>query len=280
MFSIGLALILSPIYGKLALAQSNSSPIGKIVDIANGAVLLQRQGWSEFHPTSKDTLLYPGDSLKLSRGVKTIVLCYANHQTWRVPEGISGANNGCPSTSQKIFTPSGYIGPTRSSDSSIPDIITPRKTALLNNKPRLRWHPVLGATSYIVTVTGTGGVDWQQEVNNTEIVYAGDQPLQPGGRYLLTVKVIDNQSESKEVFTLLKAEDAQRVSMEIEQIVNQDLPNEAKTLAIVDIYQKNKLFAEAIEKLEDLSRGSKIVAVEQNLGDLYIYLGLVDISKK
>ncbi|GET37334.1 tetratricopeptide repeat protein [Microseira wollei] len=274
-----IATILSAVNWQLAIAQSNfnDSPIGKIVE-ASGEVLLQRRGRSQFHRTSVGTNLYSGDLLKLNRGIRAIVFCYENRQSWRVPEGISGAGNGCPPTSQAIFTPSGPIGPTRSSSYPIPDIISPRRTAILNNKPTFRWYPVAGATSYIVRVSGTG-VNWEQEVSTTEIVYASDRALQPGGIYSLSVKANNSPVVAQEVFTLVKLEDAQRILTDIEAVNRQDLPDEGKILILVEIYLKNKLIAEATDKLEDLvKRGTKTAAFYYTLGELYGQIGLINLA--
>lgn len=271
--------ILSAVNWQLVFAQSNPNPppIGKIVE-ASGEVLLQRQGRSQFHRTSVGTNLYTGDLLKLNRGIRAIVFCYQNSQSWRVPEGISGAGNGCPPTSQAIFTPSGPIGPTRSSNYPIPHIISPRRTAILNDKPTFRWYAVEGATSYIVRVSGTG-VNWEQEVSTNQIVYLGDRPLQPGGIYSISVKANNSPVVAKEVFSLLKLEEVQQVLAEIETVNRQDLPDEGKTLILVDIYLKNKLIAEATDKLEDLvKRGSQTAAVYYTLGELYGQIGLIDLA--
>jgi Tetratricopeptide repeat len=271
--------ILSAVNWQLVFAQSNPNPppIGKIVE-ASGEVFLQRRGTSQFHRTSVGTNLYSGDLLKLNRGIRAIVFCYQNRQSWRVSEGISGAGNGCPPTSQAIFTPTGPIGPTRSSNYPIPHIITPRRTAILNNKPIFRWYPVAGATSYIVRVSGTG-VNWEQEVSTTEIVYLGDRALQPGGIYSVSVKANTSPVVAKEVFNLLKIEDAQRVLTEIEAVNRQDLPDEGKTLILAEIYLKNKLIAEATDKLEDLvKRETKTAAVYYTLGELYGQIGLLDLA--
>lgn len=276
---VAIAFIITAVNWQLALAQSNPnpSPIGKIVE-ASGEVLLQRRGSSQFHPTSVGTNLYSGDLLKLNKGIRAIVFCYENRQSWRVPEGISGAGNGCPPTSQTIFTPSGPIGPTRSSNYPIPHIISPRRTAILNDKPTLRWYPVAGATSYIVRVSGKG-VNWQQEVSTTEIVYASDRPLQPGEIYSLSVKANNSPVLAQEVFNLINIEDAQRVLTEIEAVNRQDLPDEGKTLILVEIYLKNKLIAAATDKLEELvKRESKTAAVYYKLGELYGQIGLIDLA--
>lgn len=271
--------ILSAVNCQLLFAQSNPnpSPIGKIIE-ASGEVFLQRRGSSQFHRTSVGTNLYTGDSLKLNKGIRAIVFCYENRQSWRVPEGTSGAGNGCPPTSQAIFTPTGPIGPTRSSNYPIPHIISPRRTAILNDKPTLRWYAVEGATSYIVRVSGKG-VNWQQEVSTTEIVYASDRPLQPGEIYSISVKANNSPVLAQEIFNLINIEDAQRILTEIEAVNRQDLPEAGKTLILAEIYLKNKLIAEATDKLEDLvKRASKTAAVYYKLGEIYGQVGLIDLA--
>ncbi|HBL10860.1 MAG TPA: hypothetical protein DD379_05545 [Cyanobacteria bacterium UBA11162] len=281
--SILLNLTLLPLNQGLVLAQSNtnSSPVGRIMTI-NGEVLLQRQGQSKPQRPSQYTDLNPGDLLEVKPGATATIFCYANRQQPRVPEGVSGVNNLCPPNSQPLVTPTGPIGPSRSPDSSIPDIISPRRTALRNINPMLRWYPVLGATRYTVRVLGTGGVDWTQDVSDTQIAYSGNPPLQMGGIYSITVQANNSESTAREVFSLLNSEDVNQVETDIEQISNQNLSEEAKILILVDdVYLKNNLIAEAIAQLETLvTQGSKTAAIYQTLGELYAQVGLIDLAKE
>ncbi len=72
----------------------------------------------------------------------------------------------------------------------------------------------------------------------------------------------------------------QQVEAEIQALAQQQLSQEAQLLALADIYIREELLSEAIATLESLAKTkSKIIAVYQNLGDLYRYVGLNSLAE-
>jgi tetratricopeptide (TPR) repeat protein len=164
---------------------------------------------------------------------------------------------------------------------SIPYIISPNSTLLLNDKPKLRWQPVPGATSYIVRVSGPK-VNWETEVSTTQVVYPGEPPLQPVEQgYLLTVEADNGESPARATFGLLDENQAQSVQTAADRIASQNLPEDAKALALADLYVGQELIAEALEVLEvSVAKGSQIAAIYHTLGDLYGQLELLSQAEK
>ncbi len=189
---------------------------------------------------------------------------------------LSGVNIGCRPADEPIFTIDGPITPTRDPLANrIPYIITPNNTWILNAKPKLRWVAVPGATSYVVRVIGPG-VKWAKEVNNLEVIYSGEQPLQPVEEgYLITVEADRGTTPAKATFGLLDQKKATRVQAAAERIAKENLTEEEKTLAITTLFIGQGLIAPAIERLEfAIANGSQTPIIYYTLGSLYAQLEL------
>lgn len=271
----------------LVLAQSTvaATPGVNLIVEVKGKVQLKRKEWPDYQPTYAGTALYSGDQLRPDRGAKVVVIC-ADLTRWRVPEGtMSALNDGCPPPPEPALRRArGSIRTTRAdNNTSIPYIISPRQTQLLNDKPTLRWNAVQGATSYTVHISG---LNWKSEVSGTEIVYPGIPPLKPGVDYLLVVEANNGRSSEEEKvfglgFSLLNEKEAQQVRAKAEQLTKQESAGETAALALAHLYIGHDLRAEAIETLEKLaSTGSQIVAVYRLLGDLYSQVGLNRLAKE
>lgn len=254
-------------------------PVGRLISV-QGEVQLKRQERSDYHSTAIGAVLCLGDLLRPAKGARVVVHCAdpADQNPWTVPDGVSsGAAIGCREPDEPIHTITGPITPTRDPlASGIPYIISPDNTLLLNDKATLRWQAVPGATSYTVRVSGPG-VNWETEVSTTEVVYPGEPPLQPVEQgYLLTVESDNGESPAKATFGLLNEDKATRVRADAERIARQNLDDDAKTLALADLYIGQELIAEAIELLEAASaKGSNTAAVYYTLGDLYAQVELL-----
>ncbi|MCL1466832.1 CHAT domain-containing protein [Argonema galeatum] len=191
-------------------------------------------------------------------------------------------------------------------------VISPESTFVLTDKPRLRWCPVPRATRYVVSVVSGEDIIWQTEVNNTEVIYAGEAPLEVGFHYSVIVEAdapyyyeqIFELSPSDETlyiyklvsgllsktsflergFRLLDENKCQLVASAAERVINLELTDEKKALALAKLYLKNGLRAEAIETLEGLigcSGAETIetlkVSIEQGSQTAAIYLALADL---
>ncbi len=288
--SIGLSLIMATVSSMIPIGVAASQKLsnGQIIQI-DGDVQLKRSHGHFIRPKA-GTRIYPTDKLVAANGTQVLVQCNDS----LLVEGY-GKNqlNRCPSaTKQTQCTPGLYKCPHRGdqialNNSSIPYIISPRRTKLLNNKPRLSWNPVPGATSYTVSIKGDG-VDWKTQVNDTQIVYPGEQPLQPGGHYLLIVRADTGASSTDEPvisgglgFSLLETTQAQQVHSQAEEIAQKPWTEQAKTLALANLYLNNGLTFEAVEMLENLvNSGVETAPIYNSIGKLYLnFLALVPEAK-
>jgi hypothetical protein len=261
----------------------NCEPVGRIANI-EGLGLLKREAWNEFYPTVKGTKLCLGDRIKAAPGAKIIIQCTdPNQPPWTVSNGeTQGAAKGCPKPETPRYGIDGPTVPMRTETARrIPYIISPPETARLNDKPKLRWIAVEGATSYNVRVSGSG-VDWKTDVSTTQVVYSGQQPLKPSVNYLLTVNADNGEKADETVFFLLDEKKAQPLRDAAFAIAKQNLPDEAKALALADLYiEREFLIPDAIDLLEPLAaKGSQTAPVYHTLGNLYAVVGLFSQAEK
>lgn len=259
----------------------SSGLVGWIIEV-EGEVLLKRKGWSDYQSTTVGAELYPGDLLQPAPRARVLVQCANGKTIWHVPDGmVSGVANGCPPQTIPVSRARGDIIPPRDRiNPLIPYIISPRHTLLLNPLPTLNWNAVPGASRYNVSLLADEDVIWQTDLSETFVVYSGKPPLESGVDYLLMIEADTGASSQEEDlpdlgFGLLGENEAQRVSEGVEQLVNLDLAQEAKSLALVHLYKGYDLKAEAIATLEALvNKGSQTAAVFRTLGDFYLEIGL------
>ncbi|NEO43600.1 MAG: tetratricopeptide repeat protein [Moorea sp. SIO4A3] len=266
----------------------NSTVLNYISEI-KGDVRLKRSEWKDYQKANFGKSLNPSDQLKLSASASATVMC-DNSRVWVVPAGkVSLVSDGC-GPGQPSVRRRNRRRPSRAPNETIPYIISPRNTALLTNRPILRWNAVPGATRYTVLVQDAGlTLEWETKTSNTEIQYSGD-PLQPDSYYLVTVKTNTGKSSEEEQgaevnFTVLDAQKAESVESEVaklkQQLKQQQLTQEAEQLGLAYLYQRYDLKAKAIGLLEGLvKKETQTVAVYQLLGDLYQQVGLNQQAKR
>jgi tetratricopeptide (TPR) repeat protein len=125
-----------------------------------------------------------------------------------------------------------------------------------------------------------GGLDWQTETKETQVLYGGQEPLKSGVKYLLTVTTDKGVSSRQEVganlmFGLMATEKAKVVEEEATSLKKQGLSPEVETLSLAYLYEGNNLKAEAIALLQPLSQQkSQNRVVYSLLGDLLLQTGL------
>jgi tetratricopeptide (TPR) repeat protein len=188
-------------------------------------------------------------------------------------------NNGCPQVPEPaLVSAGGLIANTRGgTDPLIPYIISPRSTKLLDPMPTLRWNAAPGAQTYTVRISG---IDWQEQVEATEVEYPGDPALQPGTDYLLIVEADSGKSSKDEGlpglgFSLLAQEEAARLRADMARVDALNLSADARAFALAQLYAGHQLYAEAIELLEQSAANDQAANVSRALGELYQQVGLL-----
>jgi tetratricopeptide (TPR) repeat protein len=157
-------------------------------------------------------------------------------------------------------------------DALIPYIIEPRNSAVLSDRPNLRWNKVLGVTQYTVTLKNGDTILWTKQVETDAIDYPLDVPaLQPGINYTLEVKTNTDRASTEEdiqtTFYRLSDTEADRIR-QAESLF--DNASESTTLLKTDLYIGSELYAAAIATLESLiKQGSQNPIVYRKLADLY-----------
>ncbi|MFP4101723.1 tetratricopeptide repeat protein [Coleofasciculus sp.] len=250
---------------------------GQILQIT-GNVQIQRSG-RRIEPQI-GTDIYPEDQLSIANASEVILQC-ADLSSQTLSPG-NNRLNPCPAaTEQTECTPGTYKCPHRGDiawNNRIPYIITPRRTAILTDKPLLHWNGLPDANSYTVTLEGEG-IEWTTQVSDTQITYPGEPPLQPGGHYLLIIEADTGESSLDEPplpgglnFSRLDEQQAQQIQTQATQITQQPWNQTAKALALATLYSKHHLHAQAIATLESLiADGVESAAIYRKIGDRYFY---------
>jgi len=277
---IAVFIVLSSI-ATSALAASSRISNGLIIH-SSGEVAIERQNGRIVRPTS-GTPIYPGDTLRTAQNAQLTIQC-ADLGIKSIAPGENQLNSCLLAKEESNCSADLVKCPPRGDDkiswnsAPIPYIISPRRTKLLDSKPILRWNPVAGATSYKLSLRENGAkLNWEMTVSGTEAVYPGEPPLKPGVRYRLIVEANTGTSsetpvvEGDTAFRLLDEGEVERVKSEVGAIDKQ-VPNEnAKKLAIANLYFNTNLIAEAIEILENIEKtGGETTPINRALGDMYL----------
>lgn len=164
-------------------------------------------------------------------------------------------------------------------DALIPYVISPRNTAVLSDRPQLRWNAVPGVDRYTVNLMNGETIIWTKEVQTNQIAYPEEvEPLQPGINYTLAVKAANGRASTEEdtepSFHLLSSTKAEAVR-QAETLLSSQSATEDTVLLKADFYTGSELYSEAINTLEALvSQGTPSAIIYRQLGDLYARLDL------
>lgn len=184
-------------------------------------------------------------------------------------------------------------GETADSRGDIPYVISPRRTLVLGEQPKLQWNAVPGATRYTVQLLTGNRIIWQTEIERgernfpaNEVIYPGSPPLQSGVSYVLRVQSDDGTSSDQESishrsFQLLSSDKRQFLQNAIAQLQNLSIPETQKALILADFYAGSELKAEAIALLEALvAKETKDPVIYRKLGNLYWQSQLATLAER
>lgn len=253
---------------------SGGVPAALIVGV-EGETALKRQGWRDYAPAMLGTVLRRGDLVRAATSGKAVVAC----SDLSLSE-LSGGVKGYPCRTEgpaPIAYQGGLVNATRGDpNADYPLVLSPRKSKILNDRPLLRWEAYGGASSYKVSIQGTG---WQTEVGTTELQYPANAPaLVPGQGYRLIVEA-DGRSSAEEAgpglgFSLLPIAEAEQVRADEARARALGLGDEATRLLVANLYAGHQMYAEALGVLNDGAAPSQ-PALARLTGDLYLTVGLV-----
>ena len=251
-----------------------------------GKVIVKKPQWKKPLPASVGLILSFEDRLEVAANASVKVYC-SNLKTWTFKPGRYIVSSGCPLGNPVIRLPNSNnttrrpTGNTETALAKLPYLITPRETAILTNRPRLRWNAVSGATNYTVNIDG---VSWEAQTNKTEMVYPGQLPLEAGRRYRVTIKADNGESSTDDAlvgFTILDEQTKKTVLDAVKTVQQQQLSPEEAGLVLAHLYRGYKLYGDAVEVLEGLvKQGGRVATVYQLLGDTYLEIGLPQLAKK
>lgn len=249
----------------------------------NGNVKIKRANRNSYQQPYIGAELQPTDRIRLDKKASATIRC-SNLKRWQVPAGRESAvKDGCPNQGSVLIRPDSKKGPTRSGeDPTIPYLITPRSTALIERQVMLKWHDI-GARVYRVRVWGEQ-VDWSVETNKPEAIFPGEsQPIQPGEYYKVEITALDTSassaSDSVGFWFLSKAETAQ-IEQWVGELQQPGLPREAEVLGLAHLYRSKDLNAAAMRQLEmALESGLQTPPIYQLLGELYQSSKLQQLAK-
>jgi len=242
-----------------------------------GQLELRRAGWSQYRIASAVTELFTDDLVRGVSGSSARVLC-ANWQFQTIsPQGTVDMSQVCPAPSRPVIrrNTGNLIPPRGGTDPLIPFLITPRRTALLDPTPVLRWNRAPNANHYLVSLRDPSGIIWQQNVEGTETTYPGTPALKPAIHYALVIQADTGTSSLDEeipglAFSLLEPEQVQQIEDAIAQLQRESQDEEERLIAQAYLYRSNNLLSDAIALLETpTARDSRNPLMHRLLGDLY-----------
>jgi hypothetical protein len=214
------------------------------VTFVQGRVELKRkttaaEGFQVITRTPKPLNL--GDQLRLSSGAIAKISCPGESKPKPIQKAGErlGIGDLCPKWKPVIGKGPPPIESMGGNNPTIPYLISPHRTLILNATPTLRWNAVAGAIKYTVQIKHGQRTIWQTQVQETQVTYPGNPVLQPGIPYSVTIET-DNgkssQSETGNQFIILKDADAKVVQTEIKLINQSDFSPEVKALTLAEYY--------------------------------------------
>ena len=252
---------------------------------AQGEVWLRRVGWSEFLPAGFGIAVQPGDLLRVPGGSVASVFC-GDETLWEVgPKALpdDGLEHTAPCQTGRPPRPWSDVAALRGEQGEqIPYVVLPRGTALLSDRPSLRWNALSGVDSYTVNLIGDDGQERPPvAASGGELAWPADwPPLEPRATYVLIVEgggaTSDegNEQHAGLGFWLLDAADAEQVRELESRLRSQPLGPAAADLLVAELYLGHDLRAEAIQMLEGLTTSDGSASVWLALGKAYLEAGL------
>jgi hypothetical protein len=264
--------------------QSQGASLPNLLVEVQGDVWLRRAGWGEFVPAGFGIAVFPGDLLRVDVGSVASLFC-GDEASWEGgPETLSddGMEHGIPCQAGRPPRPWKDVAALRAEgDSSYPYILQPRNSALLSDRPQIRWHEPDPGSSYSITVIAEDGKERPgfETIGGASYWPSDWAPLEVDATYLLRVspKGKPSQDESTSAgqgFWLLDTDETEEVQEQEERLRTQSLPSTAIDLVVAELYLNHGMRSEAIGLLERVAQRDGTPAVYLSLGRVYLEVGV------
>ena len=264
---------------------ASSAALPNLLVQADGAVWLRRAGWSGFQPAGFGVQVEPGDMLRVTQGGSAAIFCGPQSQWAENPRPLpaDGAEHGVPCQAGRPPRPMADVAALRGEkEGDIPYVLSPRDSALLTDRPSLRWFALPGVDSYSVSVVSDDGKTRPAApAGGGELAWpASWPPLEPGATYVLVVSGGGRSSDEGNrehaglAFWLLDAREAEQVRAQEGELRGRPLSPAALDLLLAELYRGHGLRAEAAWLLEQTTTREPATVPWLNRGQLCLETGL------
>jgi hypothetical protein len=274
-----------------------------IIDI-KGSCKVKKEGWNKYIPATFGTTVKTGDLLMLeTKESEAVVICsdltpYNPKYSPPTPDNLK--NIDCRNKIPLIVDREGnYNTPPRYMGEWI-ILTSPSKTNLLTLNPIMRWIYIVNkdmstprGIAYKVKLKGkfnnTKKKELEFNIGQDTQYHIKNDLLMRGESYKLIVEATvdkkpynsrDEEPEAFLGFTVLNKDEAERVRNNEKAILKLQLSESSRKYLVAKYYASEKLLAESIEQLEELSNKFKKPAVLRTLGELYLSIGWIHKSSE
>ena len=236
---------------------------------------------------SPGTILCQGDKLNILPGREVQVFCVKLRRKIKL-SGISA--NVCSEEQDDIdkrnYSPgnlSNYPKTKGPGEANKPILINPYSRVLIDDRPTLKWNPVIDATSYTVYLSSKN-VDWAEKVESTKLPYPINQPgLQYGNTYKIVVVANRGDSsinDSVAAVSLLSKDDIEQLQKTAKQIEDLNLPKNEGAFYLDSLYLSKSLLDNSIELLKSQIAQSQDPRLHRILGERYLEAGVPTLAQE
>lgn len=160
-------------------------------------------------------------------------------------------------------------------DDVAPYVLRPRGGWVSEERPLLRWQSPPGIETVTLMLLSDDGIERPPvTVSGSETTYPEEwEPLQAGGAsYRLQI----SDGITSTGFSLLEAETINQLRQQTEVIQVQVETEPGRTLVLAELLLYYGLWSEVVDLLSALPDGARETAVQKQLGQTYLFMGLFD----
>lgn len=234
---------------------------------------------------SPGSILCEGDKLNILPGREVKVSCFNPKRKFSGTSAIV-CSEGQNEIDERNYSPgnlSNYPKTKGPGETNKPILINPYSRVLIDDRPTLKWNPVIDATSYTVYLSGKN-VDWAEKVESTKLPYPINQPgLQYGNTYKIVVVANRGDSsinDSVAAVSLLSKDDIEQLQKTAKQIEDLNLPKNEEAFYLDSLYMSKSLIDKSIELLKSQIAQSQDPRLHRVLGDRYLEAGVPTLAQE